>query len=77
MMAQATGLEPGEFVHTFGDAHLYLNHVDQAKEQLAREPRPFPTLKLAPKTDLFAFDYEDIAIENYRAHPNIKAPIAV
>jgi thymidylate synthase len=77
MMAQATGLQPGEFVHTFGDAHLYLNHVDQAKEQLTREPRPFPTLKLSPKTDLFAFEYEDIAIEGYRAHPNIKAPIAV
>jgi thymidylate synthase len=77
MVAQVTGLQPGEFVHTLGDAHLYLNHVDQAKEQRAREPRPFPTLKLAPKTDLFAFEYEDIAIEGYRAHPNIKAPIAV
>ena len=77
MVAQVTGLKPGEFVHTFGDAHLYLNHVEQAKEQLTREPRPFPTLTLAPKTDLFAFEYEDIAIEGYRAHPNIKAPIAV
>jgi thymidylate synthase len=77
MVAQVTGLRPGEFVHTFGDAHLYLNHIEQAKEQLTRAPRPFPTLKLAPKTDLFGFDYEDIAIEGYRAHPNIKAPIAV
>src|SRR6188472_4047705 len=55
MMAQATGLEPGEFVHTFGDVHLYLNHVDQAREQLSREPYTFPTMSLAPKTDLFAF----------------------
>ncbi len=77
MMAQATGLEPGEFVHSFGDLHLYLNHTDQAKEQLAREPRPFPTLRLAPKTDLFAFDYEDFALEGYDPHPAIKAPIAV
>jgi thymidylate synthase len=77
MVAQVTGLEPGEFVHTFGDAHLYLNHIEQAKEQLTREPRPFPTLKLAPKSDLFAFEYADVAIEGYHAHPNIKAPIAV
>jgi len=77
MMAQATGLAPGEFVHSFGDVHLYLNHIDQAKEQLAREPRPFPTLRLAPKTDLFAFDYEDFALEGYDPHPAIKAPIAV
>src|ERR1700742_3628464 len=60
MVAQVTGLEPGEFVHSFGDAHLYLNHVDQAEEQLAREPRPFPTLSLAPKSDLFGFDYADV-----------------
>ena len=77
MMAQVTGYQPGEFVHSFGDLHLYLNHTQQAQEQLSREPRPFPTLKLAPKTDLFAFDYEDIAIEGYDAHPSIKAPIAV
>ena len=77
MMAQATGLAPGEFVHSFGDVHLYLNHIDQAKEQLRREPRPFPTLRLAPKTDLFAFDYEDFALEGYDPHPAIKAPIAV
>jgi thymidylate synthase len=77
MMAQATGYEPGEFVHVLGDAHLYLNHVDQAREQLVREPMPFPTLRLAPKTDLFAFEPEDVTLEGYRAHRSIKAPIAV
>jgi thymidylate synthase len=77
MVAQVTGLQPGEFVHTFGDAHLYLNHLDQAKIQLARQPRPFPTLTLAPRTDLFAFDYADFRLEGYSAHPTIKAPIAV
>ena len=77
MMAQATGYQPGEFVHVLGDAHLYLNHVDQARAQLAREPSPFPTLRLAPKTDLFAFEPEDITLEGYRAHRSIKAPIAV
>jgi len=77
MIAQATGLAPGEFIHTLGDAHLYLNHVDQATRQLARRPFPAPSLRLAPKTDIFAFAPEDIVIENYRAHPAIKAPIAV
>jgi thymidylate synthase len=77
MTAKATGLEPGEFVHTFGDAHLYLNHVEQAKRQLRREPLPFPTLTLADKTDLFAFDYEDFRLDGYAPHPAIKAPIAV
>jgi len=77
MMAKATGLEPGEFVHSFGDAHLYLNHVDQAREQLSRQPLPFPTMDLADKTDLFAFDLADFQIRNYQAHPAIKAPIAV
>jgi thymidylate synthase len=77
MMAKVTGLEPGEFVHSFGDAHLYLNHVDQAELQLTREPLPFPTLNLADKTDLFAFDYEDFSVEGYVAHKPIKAPIAV
>lgn len=77
MMAQATGYQPGEFVHVLGDAHLYLNHVDQAREQLAREPTPFPSLRLSPKTDLFAFEPEDITLEGYRAHRSIKAPIAV
>ena len=77
MMAKATGLEPGEFVHTFGDAHLYLNHVEQAERQLGREPLPFPMLHLVDKTDLFAFGYEDFSLEGYTAHPAIKAPIAV
>jgi thymidylate synthase len=77
MVAQVTGLQPGDFVHTFGDAHLYLNHLEQAQLQLTREPLPFPTLKLAPKDDLFAFAYEDIAIEGYQAWPHIKAEVAV
>jgi thymidylate synthase len=77
MMAQATGLQVGEFVHSFGDVHLYINHLDQARIQLAREPRPFPTLTLAPKTDLFAFDYEDFAFDGYEPWPKIAAPIAV
>ena len=77
MMAQVTGLQLGEFVHTFGDAHLYLNHADQAKAQLEREPYPFPTLRLAPKTDMFGFEYEDFTFQDYQAHPTIKAPKAV
>ena len=77
MVAKVTGLEPGEFVHTFGDAHLYLNHIDQAKLQLEREPVAFPTIQLADKPDLFAFDYEDFRLEGYKPHPTIKAPIAV
>ena len=77
MVAKVVGLEPGEFVHTFGDAHLYLNHLDQAREQLAREPYPFPTLKIADKRDLFAFAYEDFTLEGYQAHPHIKAEVSV
>ena len=77
LIAKETGLEVGDFVHTLGDAHLYLNHIDQAKEQLLREPYPLPTLKISPKTDLLAFEYDDFKLEGYRAHPNIKAPIAV
>ena len=77
MMAKVTGYEPGEFVHTLGDAHLYLNHLDQAREQLAREPYPLPTLTLADKRDLFAFEYEDFQLAGYRAHAKIEAPIAV
>ena len=77
MMAQVTGYEPGEFVHTFGDAHLYLNHVEQARLQLTRDPLPFPTLRLAAKTDLFGFTEEDFSFVGYKAHPAIKAPIAV
>jgi thymidylate synthase len=77
MMAQVTGYEPGEFVHTLGDAHLYLNHLDQAKTQLGREPAPLPTLTIAPKTDLFGFEYEDFQLSGYNPHPSIAAPIAV
>jgi len=77
MMAKVTGLQPGEFVHTLGDAHLYLNHLDQAKLQLSREPLPLPQLHIAAKDDLFAFEFEDFQLEGYRAHPSIPAPIAV
>lgn len=77
MVAQATGLVAGDFVHTFGDVHLYLNHVDQAKTQLERTPYAFPALKLAPKTDLFGFDYADLTLENYQSHGALKAPVAV
>lgn len=78
MIAQVCGLEVGDFVHTLGDAHLYSNHIDQAKEQLSRDFRPLPSLRLnASVTDLFAFTFDDIAIEDYNPHPPIKAPIAV
>ncbi|RAK63578.1 thymidylate synthase [Phenylobacterium kunshanense] len=77
MMAKVTGYEPGEFVHTLGDAHLYLNHLDQARLQLSREPLPFPTLRVADKDDLLAFEYEDFKLEGYQAHPSIPAPIAI
>jgi thymidylate synthase len=77
MVAKVTGLEPGEFVHTLGDAHLYLNHLDQAREQLTREPLPLPVMRLADKHDLLDFAYEDFKLEGYRAHPSIAAPIAV
>jgi len=78
MIAQVTGLKPGEFVHTLGDAHLYLNHLEQARTQLAREPRPLPTMRLNPeKTSLFEFDYDDFELLNYDPHPAIKAPVAV
>jgi thymidylate synthase len=77
MVAKVVGLEPGEFVHTFGDAHLYLNHLDQAREQLTREPFDFPTMKIADKRDLFAFEYEDFTLEGYQAHPHIKAEVSV
>jgi thymidylate synthase len=78
MVAQVCGLGVGDFVHTLGDAHLYSNHFDQAREQLSREPRPLPVLKLNPDVlDIFGFRYEDVAIENYEPLPAIKAPVAV
>lgn len=78
MVAQVCGLEPGEFVHTFGDVHIYSNHLEQVDEQLTREPYPLPRLRLNPAvTDLFAFRPEDIELEGYRHHPAIKAPVAV
>ena len=78
MMAQVTGLKPGEFVHTFGDAHLYLNHLEQADLQLARTPRPLPTMRLNPDVrDIFGFRFEDFELLDYDPHPHIKAPVAV
>ena len=77
MVAQSAGLEPGDFIHTMGDAHLYLNHIAQAELQLTRAPLAPPRLTLAPKTDLFAFGYDDIGLESYAAHPPIKAKVAV
>ena len=78
MVAQVTGLEPGEFVHTLGDAHLYLNHLDQAREQLSRPPYPLPTMRIHPAvTDIFGFKYEHFKLENYQSHPHIKAEVAV
>jgi len=78
MVAQVTGLAPGDFVHTLGDAHLYSNHFDQAREQLSRAPRPLPKLVLNPDVrSLFDFRYEDVAIVDYAPHPAIRAPVAV
>jgi thymidylate synthase len=78
MVAQVTRLKPGEFIHTLGDAHLYANHFEQAREQLARKPKPLPTMRLNPAvTDLFQFRYEDFQLENYVADATIRAPIAV
>jgi thymidylate synthase len=78
MVAQVTGLEPGEFIHTLGDAHLYLNHLEQADLQLTREPLPLPRLQLNPDVDnLFFFCFEDIELIDYEAYPAIKAPVAV
>jgi thymidylate synthase len=78
MLAQVCGLKPGEFIHSLGDAHLYLNHLEQAREQLRREPFPLPSMRINPEvTDLFAFRLEDFELVNYRAHPHIKAEVAV
>lgn len=78
MMAQVTGYRPGEFVHTLGDAHLYLNHLEQADLQLTRRPFPLPEMRINPTvTDLFAFEYGDFELVGYEAHPHIKAPVAV
>lgn len=78
MIAQVTGLKPGEFIHTLGDAHLYLNHLEQVKTQLVREPRPLPSMRLNPeRTSLFDFAFDDFELLNYDPHPAIKAPVAV
>ena len=78
MLAQVCGLEAHEFVHSFGDLHLYNNHIEQAKEQLSRTPRPLPQMRINPEVkDLNAFAYEDFQLENYDPHPAIKAPISV
>ena len=78
MMAQVCGLAAGDFIHTLGDAHLYLSHLDQARLQLTRAPRPLPVMRINPAvTDIFAFRYEDFAIEGYDAHPHIRAEVAV
>jgi len=78
MMAQATGLEVGEFVHTLGDAHIYSNHIEQADEQLSRTPYALPTMAINPDvTDIFGFRFEDFTLEGYRFHPHIPAAVAV
>lgn len=78
MMAQVCGLEPGEFVHTFGDVHLYRNHIEQARTQLTRQPYPLPQMKLNPQVrSIFGFHYEDFELVNYQAHPHIKADVSV
>ena len=78
MLAQVCGLEPGEFIHTFGDAHIYSNHLEQADLQLSREPYPLPTMEINPEIDdIFAFTYDDFELKNYQYHPHIKAKVAV
>jgi thymidylate synthase len=78
MVAQVCDLEPGDFIHTFGDAHLYLNHLEQARTQLSRAPRALPVMKLNPAVkDIFAFNYADFTLEGYDPHPHIKAAVAV
>jgi len=78
MVAQVTDLQPGEFVHTFGDAHLYTNHMEQAREQLSRDPKPLPTMSINPNVrSIFEFQFDDFQLENYEPHPHIRAPVAV
>jgi thymidylate synthase len=78
MVAQVCGLRPGEFIHTFGDLHLYTNHIEQAREQLSREPRPLPQMRLNPEVrDIHHFQYEDFELSGYNPYPAIRAPIAV
>lgn len=78
MIAQVCGLQPGDFVHTFGDVHIYSNHIEQVKLQLSRKPFPLPVMKLNPAVkDIFGFQYQDFTLENYECHPAIKAPVAV
>jgi thymidylate synthase len=78
MMAQVTGLKPGEFIHTLGDAHIYLNHIEQVNLQLTREPKKLPTMAINPEVkDIFSFKFEDFSLENYDAHPHIKGVVAV
>ncbi len=78
MIAQVCQFDPGDFIHTFGDAHIYKNHFDQVKLQISREPRPLPTMKINPAvTDIFAFTYEDFTLENYNPYPHIKGKVAV
>jgi thymidylate synthase len=78
MMAQVCGLQAGDFVHTFGDAHIYNNHMDQVNLQLSREARPYPTMKINPEvTSIFDFTFEDFTVEGYEPHPGIKAPVAI
>jgi len=78
MIAQVCGLQPGDFVHTLGDTHLYLDHLEKARTQLKREPYPLPTMKINPGVDsIFGFNYEDFQLENYQAHPHIKAEVSI
>lgn len=78
MVAQVTGLQAGDFVHTLGDAHIYLNHLDQVKLQLSRDPRPLPQMKINPDVnDIFKFEFEDFSLENYNPHPHIKGEVSI